>query len=375
MRDQRLEKLAEVLVNYSTKVKKGDNVFITAEDVAIPFIIAVAKASTKAGGIVEYVVELPEVKEDIIKNGDDLQVSQPNNIMGRAVKEGDVWLSSWASKNLRAHNNLQPERMTMNKKANVDNRKVYRERTGDGSLRWCGTQFPTDADAQEAEMSLEEYEDFVYEAGHINEADPIAHWEKIAEEQERWVKYLDTKSEIIVKGKDVDLRVSTKGRTWINCCGLVNFPDGEIYTSPDEHDIDGTIAFSFPAIYDGHLVENVAFEIKAGKVVKATATKGEEYLHEMLKLDEGASRFGEFAIGTNYGIKKFTRNMLFDEKIGGTIHMALGSSFPKAGGVNDSAIHWDMICDMREDGEIFADGELFYKNGEFIDEVLGGESV
>jgi len=215
-------------------------------------------------------------------------------------------------------------------------------------------------------MSLSEYENFVYEAGHLNGPDPIAYWESVEREQEYWVNYLSTKSLIVVKAKNADLRVAVKGRKWINCCGQSNFPDGEIFTSPIEDGIDGRIAFTYPAILDGQLVENVELEIKSGKVVTATATSGLDYLKRMLALDEGSSRFGEFAIGTNYGITQFTKNILFDEKIGGTIHMALGSSFPETGGANESAIHWDMICDMRSDGCIYADGELFYENGRFI---------
>ena len=365
MRDDRLTKLADVLVRYSTKIKKGDKVFLSAEDACLPFIREVAKAAIKAGGLLQYSVIVPEVVESILRYGDDEQAGAPDHSFGRAAREGDVWISAWGSKNVRAHNTVPQDKLALRKKGNLENRKIYANRCATGELRWCGTQFPTQSNAQEAGMSLSEYEDFVYGAGHLNEPDPIAHWEKIAREQEYWVNYLHTKSELVVKAKNADLRVNIKGRKWINCCGRANFPGGEIFTSPHENGVDGRIAFTFPAIMDGQLVENVELEIKEGRVVNATATSGQDYLKHMLAIDEGASRIGEFAIGTNYGITQFTRNILFDEKIGGTIHLALGSSFPETGGVNESAIHWDLICDMRNDGCIYADGELFYERGKF----------
>lgn len=366
MRDDRLTKLADVLVRYSTKIKKGDKVFVSAEDACIPFINEVAKAAIKAGGLVQYSVGLSEVVESILRYGDDEQAGQQDHSYGRAAREGDVWITAWGSKNVRAHNTVPQDKLVLRKKANQENRKIYTNRCATGELRWCGTQFPTLSNAQEAGMSLSEYEDFVYDAGHLNEPDPISYWENIARKQEDWVNYLSTKSEIVVKAKNADLRVNIKGRKWVNCCGQANFPDGEIFTSPIENGINGRIAFTYPAILDGQLVENVELTIKEGRVVNATATSGLDYLKRMLAIDEGASRFGEFAIGTNYGITEFTKNILFDEKIGGTIHLALGAAFPETGGINESAIHWDMICDMRRDGCIYADGELFYERGKFI---------
>jgi len=241
---------------------------------------------------------------------------------------------------------------------------------GDGSLRWCGTQFPTYADAQEASMSLNEYEDFVYGAGLLDMEDPVSEWKKISAYQDRWVKYLNTKKELHFLSEGTDIKVKVEGRKWINCDGKANFPDGEIFTSPIENGIDGYITFSFPGIYMGKEIEGIRLEIVEGKVVKATAQKGEDLLKMLIETDEGASYFGEVAIGTNYGIKKFTKNMLFDEKIGGTIHMAIGDSDPEAGGLNRSSIHWDMLCDMRNGGKIYADGELFYENGQFKEEIL-----
>ena len=295
--------------------------------------------------------------------------------METMLEKADVWLSAWGARNTRAFSNIDSEKIKNSRAGEKGWRKFYSGRMGDGSLRWCGTQFPTYADAQEASMSFSEYEDFVYGAGLLDHEDPVAEWNRVSKEQERWVKYLDTKKELHILTEGTDIKVSVEGRKWINCDGRVNFPDGEIFTSPVENKINGHITFSFPGIYAGKEIEGIELEVKDGKVVSYKAKKGEDLLKALLETDEGASHFGEVAIGTNYGIKKFTRNMLFDEKIGGTVHMAIGDSMPEAGGKNRSSLHWDMLCDMRNGGRIYADGELFYENGEFKKEILEREEL
>lgn len=369
MKDIRLSKLANLLVNYSAEVKKGDFVFVKCEDVATPWMVEVVKEAVKAGGHVETLITSQEVEQAKLKLSSKEQLEESNFIMEETLKKADVWLTAWGTANTKANANIESDRIRWSVNGAKSWRKVYSDGMGDGSLRWCGTQFPTYADAQEASMSLSEYEDFVYGAGLLDKEDPIAEWKRISAEQEKWVKYLDTKKELHIISEGTDIKVNISGRKWINCDGKVNFPDGEIFTSPVEDSIDGYITFSFPGIYMGKEIEGIRLEIEKGKVVKATAKKGEELLQTLLATDEGASRFGEVAIGTNYGIKKFTRNMLFDEKIGGTIHMAIGDSMGEAGGINKSGIHWDMLCDMRNGGKIYADGELFYENGNFIESV------
>jgi aminopeptidase len=238
-------------------------------------------------------------------------------------------------------------------------------RIGDGSVRWVGTQFPTQADAQESDLSLADYEDFVYSAGHITTSDPVAHWKKVAKEQLRLKRILDRVDRIHVRSKDTDLTLRVGGRKWVSCHGTENFPDGEIFTSPLEDTANGRIRYSFPAVYGGREVEDVRLEFKNGRVVKESAGKNQPYLTAMLNMDKGARFIGEFAIGTNYEIKRFSKNILFDEKIGGTCHLAVGASIPEAGGKNKSALHWDMVCDLRRDSEITADGKVIYRNGRF----------
>ncbi|MBU3182909.1 aminopeptidase [Clostridium psychrophilum] len=370
MSDQRLNKLAKLLVNYSTKVKPGDFVFVSCDEVATPWMVEVVKEVVKAGAYVETLLSSQEVSEMKLKYGSEEQLLQENTIFKTMLEKADVWISAWASGNTKIFSKIDADKIKMSSKGATSWRKIYSERMGNGSLRWCGTQFPTYADAQEASMSFSDYEEFVYGAGMLDAKDPVAQWKRISVEQERWVKYLDTKKELQFVSEGTDIKVNIYERKWINCDGKVNFPDGEVFTSPVEDGVDGVITFSFPGIYMGKEIEGIVLEVNKGKVIKATATKGEDLLKTLLEIDEGSCRFGEVAIGTNYGIKNFTRNMLFDEKIGGTVHMAIGDSMPEAGGLNKSTIHWDMLCDMRKGGKIYADGELFYENGKFIDALL-----
>lgn len=370
MADERLSKLAKLLVNYSTGIKKDDIVFICADEVATPWVIEVAKEAIKLGAHVEYRLESEEVSEVKLKYANEEQLKQGNLIYETLLQKADVWLTAWGGRNTRSLSKVDPQKIKLSQQGSSKWKSIYSQRCGDGSLRWCGTQYPTYSDAQEASMSISEYEDFVYEAGLLDKDDPIKEWKRISKEQERWIKYLNTKSDLHIVSDDTDIRVGIKGRKWINCDGKENFPDGEIFTSPIENDINGYIKFSFPGIFMGKQIEGIKLEVKDGKIIKASAEKGEELLKELLETDKGSKFFGEVAIGTNYGIKEFTSNILFDEKIGGTIHMAIGDSMPEAGGKNKSSLHWDMLCDMRSNGKIYADGELFYENGKFLDEIL-----
>jgi aminopeptidase len=370
MSDIRLNKLAKLLVNYSTEIKDGEFVFVSSEEVATPWMVEVVKEAVKAGAHVETLLNSQEIAEAKLKYSTDKQLQEENIMMKIMLEKADVWLSAWGGRNTKVNSNIDSKKLQLSLKGASSWRKIYSEGMGNGTLRWCGTQYPTYSDAQEASMSFSDYEDFVYGAGLLGCEDPVAEWKKISAEQERWVKYLDTKKELHILSEGTDIKVNVDGRKWINCDGRVNFPDGEIFTSPVENSIDGYITFSFPGIYSGKEIEGITLQIEKGKVIKATAKKGEDLLQALLTTDEGASFFGEVAIGTNYGIKQFTRNMLFDEKIGGTIHMAIGDSMPEAGGKNRSTIHWDMLCDMRSSGKILADGELFYENGKFINDIL-----
>ncbi|MBK5242850.1 aminopeptidase [Clostridium sp.] len=370
MADQRLNKLAKLLVNYSTQVKPGDFVFVSCDEVATPWMVEVVKEAVKAGAHVETSLSSQEVSEIKLKYSNEQQLLSENVLFKTMLDKADVWLSAWGNRNTKTNSSIDADKLQMSSKGAASWRKIYSEKMGNGSLRWCGTQFPTYSDAQEASMSFSDYQDFVYGAGLLDAENPAEEWKRISDEQERWIRYLDTKKGLQFISVGTDIKVNVEGRKWINCDGKVNFPDGEIFTSPVEDGVDGVITFSFPGIYMGKEIKGIVLEVESGKVIKATAEKGEDLLKALLETDGGACRFGEVAIGTNYGIKDFTRNMLFDEKIGGTVHMAIGDSMPEAGGLNKSTIHWDMLCNMRNGGKIYADGELFYENGVFLLDIL-----
>ena len=364
--DKRVEKMAEVLIKYSLGIKKGDYLFIGANSVSAPLVKEAYRQAILQGALVETLIKLDGLSEIFYKNATDEQLNTPSKLSKFAFENMTAYLYLWGEFNTKQFSNIDSTKVTQSLRSQKEWREIYNERTKNGDMRWCGTQFPTQADAQEANMSLSEYEDFVYKACLIDKDDPIAEWKRVSNEQQRIVEYLNTRNVIHVISKDTDITYKVSGRQWVNCDGKVNFPDGEVFTGPIEDSVNGHIRFSFPGIYLGKEIEDICLTFEKGKVVKASAKKGEELLNALLDTDEGSRHVGECAIGTNYGIDKFTRNMLFDEKIGGTIHMAIGDGIPETGSKNKSSLHWDMLCDMRDGGEIYADGKLFYKDGKFL---------
>src|SRR5512135_836690 len=374
MQDPRIDKLAKVITEYSVGIKPGDRAYITTSPAAQPLTLAVIEQVIKLGGFphitagssYHHLDLIPGAIESLLKYGSDEQIAYVNPIERMALNEFDVRIAIRAETNTRSLSNIDPRKIALMTGARRELTEVFMRRGSNGDLRWVVTLFPTEASAQDADMSLREYEDFVYGACLLNDPDPIISWQQFAERQQRYVDFLKGKKTIKVKGPNCDLTVGIAGRTFINSEGKKNFPDGEIYTGPEEAITDGWVKFTYPAIYLQREVDQVELEFKQGKVVKADAAKGKDFLMSVLGTDAGACTLGEFAIGTNNAVKKFTRNILFDEKLGGTIHMALGASYPDTGGLNQSAVHWDMICDTRDGTEISADGEVFYRNGEFL---------
>jgi aminopeptidase len=364
--DPRADKVAEVMVNYSVAVKPNDLVLIRMLDPqAEPLALEVQKHVLKAGGNPTFLMNPSRASEIFYKYASDEQLDWLNPMLKWLWENVDVMITLIADANTKALTNVDPARLSRSQKARAPLSKLFMERQAAGDLRWTLTQYPNQSAAQDAEMSLSEYEDFVYGACMVHLDDPVAYWRKVSHEQERLVRWLEGKDRVQVKGENIDLTLSIKDRKFINADGKKNFPDGEIFTGPVEQSVNGWARFTYPAIYNGREVDGVELNFEDGKAVKAMATKGEDYLNAILDTDAGARYLGEFAIGTNAGVTQFTRNILFDEKMGGTMHMALGASYPDTGGTNESAVHWDMICDMRSGAEILVDGELFYKNGEF----------
>jgi aminopeptidase len=239
-------------------------------------------------------------------------------------------------------------------------------RSAAGEYRWSVTLFPTHAYASEAGMSLSDYEDFYYAACLATDAEPVTAWLRQSDEVKRLADWIQGREEVRIKAAGTDIALNVAGRTFIPCVGEHNMPDGEFFTGPIEDSAQGEVSFSFPATYGGREVSGVRFRFEAGRIVDASAERGEEFLLEMLDTDDGARRLGELGIGTNYGISTGTKEILLDEKIGGTVHMAIGASYPETGGENDSAVHWDMVCDLRRGGSIVVDGEELQRDGRFV---------
>ena len=366
MRDSRLEKLADVLVNYSVGVKPRQLVRISGPPVGQPLVVEIYRKVVAAGGnpIVRMAPE--ELGEILFKHGSDEQLKFVNPLAVAEYEQIDCSIGIWGEENTKALSNCDPKRIGMSQAARKPLMDIFMKRAASGALKWTGTQFPTHASAQDGEMSLAEYEDFVFAAGLLDRPDPVAAWRQVSERQQRLVDFLNGKRDYhVVAANGTDVRMSVAERTWINCDGHENFPDGEVFTGPVIESVDGQINFSFPAVHHGRECDGVKLTFRDGKVVDASAAKGEEFLISMLDMDAGSRFLGECAIGTNYQIQRYTRNTLFDEKIGGTVHFALGAGYPETGNTNQSGLHWDMVVDLRSGGYIEIDGEKFNVDGKF----------
>jgi len=364
--DNRIKKYAEVLLKYSLDIKKGEKLLIDGDVVTLPLIRESYRLAVELGALPQVIINSEELKEILLKGGSEEQIKYVPASIKKAFETVDASLSFFGGSNTRMLSNVNPEKLKLSAQGFSKITRIFFERSAKKELKWCCTMFPNQANAQEANMSISEYEDFVYGAGYIDRKDPIAKWKEIEKKQEGICNILNGKKRLRIVSKDTDLKMSIEGRKWVNCCGKANFPDGEVFTGPVEDSTEGHIRFSFPGIYGGREIEDIQLTFEKGKVIKAVAAKGEELLEQLLETDKGARYVGEIAAGTNYNIQKFTKHMLFDEKIGGTVHLAIGRSIPESLGKNQSAIHWDMLCDMKKGGEIYADGELVYKDGKFL---------
>jgi aminopeptidase len=366
MTDIRLQRMAQVLVRYSLEIKKGDRLAIMGGPVAAPLIREVVREAVRAGAYPETFIQLPGVGEIVLKEGSDEQLTYIPAIQRIFIEEYETLLQLFSDENTKSLSGVDPARMALAQQAQRELSETFMKRSAEGSLRWSIAMFPTNAHAQDAEMSLSDFEDFVYRTCYLDDENPVARWQELAKQQERLVQWLKGKHTIHVRGQDTDLTLSIDGRTFINDSGHKNFPGGEFFTSPVEDSANGYIRYSFPASFGGRSVEDVRLRFENGVVVEATAAQGQDYLDKMLGMDEGARRLGEFAFGNNRNVDRCTKNILFDEKMGGTVHLALGAGFPETGGGNQSALHWDMVCDLRNGSEIRVDDELFCKDGEFV---------
>ena len=366
MADPRVETVAKILVDYSVKVRPNQLVRIDGGPEGAPLILAVYQKVLERGAHPLLRVGLEEAEELFYRYASNAQLDYVAPFEKDIVEQIDASIGIWTDVNTRQLSNADPAKQARRSVARRPLLNRVLERASKKEMRWTGTLYPTNAFAQDAEMSLREFEDFVYKACLVDEPDPIKAWKKISKQQQRVTDWLNKAREIHVVGPDTDLRLKVGGRKWGNCDGHENFPDGEIFAGPIEDSANGHIRYTFPACHYGREVEDVRLTFKDGRVVKAAAAKNEEFLLKMLSTDKGARYLGEFAFGTNYGIQRFTKNTLFDEKIGGTIHLALGTGYPESGSKNRSAIHWDMVCDLRRGGEVYVDKTLFLKDGKIL---------
>ena len=368
MTDKRVEKFAHILVDYSTKVKKGDNVTILTGTAAMPLVKELYALVLERGGNPQVLLEFEDQEEIFFAHAKGEQLDFLPTFHKLAFEESDVLLKVRAQTNTRALNSVDPSLQARRQKTLAPLLHAQINRGAEGKLRWMSTLFPTQAYAMEADMGFEEFQDFAFRACHADEdtSDPVAYWEEINKNQQRCVQLFEGHDLVELHGPNVDLKLSIAGRIFKNASGENNMPDGEIYTGPVEDSANGWVRFTYPAVAQSRVVEGVELTFQDGKVVKATAEKNQDFLLQMLDTDPGARYLGEFAVGTNYQIDRSIKNILFDEKIGGSFHLAVGASYPETGGVNKSVVHWDMICDLKHDSEILVDGEVVYRNGEFL---------
>lgn len=357
------EKQAKLIVNYSVEVAKGDKVIIRGESPAEPLIREVFKQTIIAGGHPILLIELEDLSYLFYRHAQDHQLDYPPEYRKHLYETVDCDIAILAYHNPRYLSNVPPEKISRRRAALIELSTIHSKRAAAGELRWNLCPFPSTGMAQEAGMSRLEYEELIYKALYLDKTNPVEEWKAVSAKQARWVEYLNKVEQLHIIGDDIDLQLSVAGRTWDNCDGKKNLPDGEIFSAPLEDSAMGYIRFKFPGIYEGNEIEDIRLKFKKGKVIEARALKGEELLQAIIKTDPGAERIGELGIGTNYGITKQTREMLFDEKMGGSIHLALGSGYPEVGALNESGIHWDLLA---QPSEIYGNGELFWKDGKFV---------
>src|SRR3954449_4233644 len=357
MRDQRAAALAQILVRYSTKVKKGETCVVQSSTTAEPLAQAVYEEILRVGGfpVVQLSPEGAAAAFYDLASDEQLEWVAPTSAW--AVEEADVRIAILGDANTRDLSQVDPKKQAMTQKARKHLMETSMKRSADGSYRWALTLFPTHAYASEAGMSLAAYEDFYYDACLATDPEPLTAWQRQSDLVTRLVDWMGGKEEVHVQAPGTDIKFGVAGRTWIPCVGDRNMPDGEFFTGPIEDSVHGEVSFHLPAVIAGREVSGVRLVFDSGKVVDASAERGEEFLIKLLDTDDGARRLGELGIGTNYGIDRGTREILLDEKIGGTVHMAVGRSYPESGGQNESAVHTDLVCDLRKGGRIEVDGE------------------
>ena len=353
--DKRWKELGSLLVNYSTAVKSGERVMVAMVEVeTYPLVRAVYEASIKAGAHPQVQFLSEELNRSLLKYGSEEQIEWIPEIEAYGMEWADVYLGLRGAHNLNVFWDIPSDRLSKFRRTLGKISAMRWEKT-----RWCLLRVPNASLAQEAGVDEETITDMFFNACLLD-------WPKLSKEWQRWADVLNQGREVRIVGKNTDLSFSVEGRKWQVADGKINMPDGEINTAPVESTVEGEIYFEFPGVLGGRIVPDIHLRWEKGELVEATASANQDFLQEVVKSDPGASRIGEFAFGTNPEMKYFCKDILWDEKIGGTIHIALGRAYPENGGTNKSAIHWDIVKDMREDGEVYLDGKLIFQKGKIL---------
>jgi aminopeptidase len=360
MKDSRITNMARLLVRYCVRAGKSDSVGVLSSTLAEPLVAAVCEELIRAGSFPVPRLTPHGLSEFFFKHGKPHHFSTLPPYERAFARSVDATINIHSQANTRELTNVVPSRQTAFARTRKPIGEVLRRKP------WVITLYPTPAYAQDAEMSLRDFEDYVFSAVFVDQDDPVAAWKALKKQQDRLISRIRGADHVRIAGRETDLRLSIKDRLFVNSDGRRNMPSGEIFTAPHETSAEGYITFDYPVCYMGREVSGVRLVFRKGVVVEATADRNQKFLCAMLDTDKGARRLGELGIGTNRSISRFIRNILFDEKIGGTIHLALGRSPVDTGGRNNSAIHWDMIKDLRKGGAVYLDGKVFQKDGKFV---------
>jgi aminopeptidase len=356
------DRFAALLAGYCLDVQPGQQVLVRSTTLAAPLLLALQREILARDAWPALRTALPGQAEGYWAAARDIHLDTLSPGERAETETADCLLTIQAPDNTSELAGVDPAWQARAARTRAPVRELAMQR------RWCGTLWPTPAGAQQARMSTRDFAALVERALFLDRDDPVAAWGELSARQAKLIERLAGASELRIEADGTDLRLSVAGRTWVNSDGKRNMPSGEVFTGPVEDSAEGRIRFTIPSSPRGVAVEGIELEFRAGRVVEARADQGEDYLRATLATDAGASALGEIGIGTNFGIDRPVGAILFDEKIGGTVHLAVGRSYPETGGVNESAVHWDMICDLRAGGRLSADGAPVMEDGRFLDE-------
>lgn len=351
------QKHAALLVDYCIQAQPGERILVATTTLALPLVEALHRQLLQRGARPLLRLEYPEQQQDFLRHASDelLDSLHPADLAEIESIQGSIRIQTPQPPVAG-----DPERATRHARSHAPIATARAQR------KWTLTLYPTDFGAQAAGMSLPDYQDFVASAMFLDQPDSLAAWGEVRDRQARLIGRLQVADRVHILAPGTDLHLSVKGRRWANSDGRRNMPSGEVFTGPIEESVEGQIFYGLPTLFQGVQVSGIRLRFERGQVVEASAEEGGEALQAALATDPGARFVGELGIGTNFGIQRPSMNILFDEKMGGTVHLALGRSYPETGGLNRSALHWDMICDLRGGGEVRLDGEAFIQNGRFV---------